>query len=99
MADLTVHKVDHGWAGDRRRQKVVVTAANGKTLTPVMCGLSHIEAIRPTHRIGEWESGQDLATCSHVGYTKSTTVVVFYSGSNADSAITSGKVELYVYGI
>lgn len=94
MAAATVHSVVEGWAGDCKRQRVILTAAStdSDTLAPAAVGLSEIHAIVPTRRIGTLD-GRDGAVTSVVAAT-----VTDYTPSTDVLDCTAAKFEAYIYG-
>lgn len=95
MAAATVHSVIPGWAGDRRRQQVILTLAStdADTLDPGAVGLKEIEAVVPTNRAGSL-GGRDGAVADVVAitscsYTPSTDVL---------AASGASKFEAYIFG-
>jgi hypothetical protein len=99
MAAVAVLHVEHGWAGDRKRNRVQLTVASATTdsVTPNQVGLQEIEAVQATGRIGSY-NGNTLVSCSHASLNKTGDVLICYTGADADAALSSGNVELYFYG-
>lgn len=93
MAAATVHSVVDGWAGDSKRQRVILTAAStdSDTLAPVAVGLSVIEAIVPTGRIGTIPARQG---------TEADVVAAVVTSYNTSSTLlcTAAKFEAFIYG-
>lgn len=91
MAALTIRGVEHGWAGDRKRNRVIAYCAstNADTVTPTQVGLRKIEAVVPTNRIGDVPLATGTkSTCAAVGLvsvafgTITNTIVVTTSETN-----------------
>jgi hypothetical protein len=99
MAAIAVLKVEHGWAGDRKRNRLIVTAAatDSDTLAPAAAGLQEIEAIVPTGRAGTID-GNTVVAASCVDYNIGTDVIVIYTPEGAATQVSSGNYEFYVYG-
>lgn len=93
MAAATVHSVVDGWAGDCKRQRVILTAAStdSDTLAPVAVGLSVIEGIVPTGRIGTLPARQGTEASVVAA------VVTSYDTSNT-LLCTAAKFEAFIYG-
>lgn len=93
MAAATVHSVVDGWAGDIKRQRVILTAAStdSDTLAPAAVGLKEILAIQPTGRIGTI-TGRDGAVASVVA------AVVTSFATNNTLNCTAAKFEAFIYG-
>jgi len=93
MAAATVHSVVDGWAGDIKRQRVILTAAStdSDTLAPGAVGLQEIHAIVPTGRIGTI-TGRDGTVASVVA-----AVVTSFNTSNT-LLCTAAKYEAFIYG-
>ena len=93
MAAATVHSVVDGWAGDIKRQRVILTAAStdSDTLAPVAVGLQAIEAIIPTGRIGTITSRNGTEASVVAG------VVTSYNTSNT-LLCTAAKFEVFIFG-
>lgn len=96
MAAATIHGVEQGWAGDRRRNRVILTLAttNADTVTPASVGLKVIEAIVPSYRSGDnltlnGEDVDSVVAITTLDYVNSTGVL------NASGA---SKFEAYFYG-
>lgn len=94
MAAATIHSVVSGWAGDMKRQRVILTAAStdSDTIAPSAVGLSEIWAIVPTRRIGTLD-GRDGAVASVVAAT-----VTDYTPSTDVIGCTAAKFEAFIYG-
>lgn len=85
----TIHSVIDGWAGDEKRQRVIVTlGATDETILPSQVGLKEITAVRPTGRFGTLQ-GRDGAVTSVVTAT-------FTSWDNTNNILyaAAAKVEL-----
>jgi hypothetical protein len=88
----TVHAVEHGWAGDLKRNLVVVTlSATDDTIDPLYFGLREIKSIRPTLRTGTIQgvASVTIATLTNLAVSTDNTYVL-----NAAAA----KIELEVLG-
>jgi hypothetical protein len=87
-----VHAVEHGWAGDLKRNLVVVTlSATNDEINPLYFGLREIKSIRPTLRTGTVQgvASVTIATLTDLALGASNTYVL-----NAAAA----KIELEVLG-
>jgi len=98
MAAVVILKLEHGWAGDRNRNRVIYTAASATTdsLTPEAAGLSQIDAVVPTGRSGTLD-GITVAAAGAVSYNPGTDVLISYIPTSTTAA-SSGNYEVYVYG-
>jgi len=99
MAAVTVHFLEHGWAGDIKRNRAIVEIASATTdsVTAPQVGLKWIEAIEATGRIGSYD-GHTLVGASHATLNKTSDILICYDGTDADAALSTGNVELYFYG-
>lgn len=94
MAAATVHSVIDGWAGDNKRQRVILTLAttNADTLAPSAVGLREIYAVQPTNRIGTLP-GKTAPVTSVVAAT-----VTSYTPSSKVLSGTAAKFEAIILG-
>ena len=102
MADWTVvGTVRKGWAGDIRRNTVVVTGSNADTLPPVSVGMAHIHAIMPTGHNGSIKG----VTCIPGGTVSisttegATTALSLFTAATSPQAFANSSAELYVFGV
>lgn len=89
----TIHSVIQGWAGDQKRNRVIVTlGATNETITPSQFGLHEVTAVVPTGRFGTLEGVS--------GPVASVVTATFTSWDNDNSILyaAAAKVELNVYG-
>lgn len=97
MAAATIHAVEHGWAGDKKRNRVILTlgSTNADTVTPAAVGLKTIEAVQPTNR-----SGNDLICGGTVNIDSvvAVTSVDYVNSSGVLNASGASKFEAYFYG-
>lgn len=100
MADWTVVKVSRkGWAGDIRRQRVVVTGTNGDTLPPVLVGLHQIHAVVPTGRDGTIEGVTCVAAGTAKIGTTATPALSLWTAADSPAAFATTSGELFIYGV
>ena len=107
MANWTVYMVQQGWAGDIRRNRVVVSGTNTSgTLPANLVGLSHIHAIKPTGHNGDVMDITDTArTCipaGNVSYSTTegaTAALSLFTVGTSPAAFTGSTAELLVYGV
>jgi hypothetical protein len=100
MAAITVHFVEHGWAGDLVRKRCIlgIGSATTDSLTAEAVGLHEIVALKPTGRLGTIDA-HTVVSCSHGTYNIPTTkVIIFYNGTDADAALSTGNVEVDIFG-
>lgn len=89
----TIHSVVDGWAGDQRRQRVIVTlGATNEVINPVQVGLKEITAVVPTGRVGSI-SGRDGVVASVV-----TATFTSYEPSSGTLLAAAAKIELDFFG-
>lgn len=100
MADVTVNAIKKGWAGDVRRQRVVLTGSNGDTLPASIVGLHKIFAITPTGRSGTVQGVSNVVPALNVGRAESTGAITGYKpNGTAIAALSSDPIEVLIYGI
>ncbi len=109
MADWTTYVTKKGWAGDIRRNTVVVTGTNADTLPPALVGLAHIHAVVPTGHNGvivcSTATGSTSVTVIPAsGVSLSTTegataALSVWSAADSPAAFTGSSAELYVFGV
>jgi len=96
MANATIAAVEQGWAGDRKRHLAVIQfTASDLTVSTKSLGLSYIEAIVPTGKVGEFKvAGATVTTTAHgtFAYAASTTDTVTCTPQ------TNTTLAAYVYG-
>jgi len=99
MSAVTVLKVEHGWAGDRKRNRLIFTCAStdADSLAPSAAGLQEIEAIIPTGRAGTID-GNTVVAAAAFDYNVGTDVLVTYTPEGAATQVSSGNFEAYVFG-
>lgn len=89
----TIHSVLHGWAGDQKRNRVIVTlGATNETITPSQVGLKQVTAVVPTGRTGTLSGAS--------GPVASVVTATFTSWDNDSSILyaAAAKVEFDFYG-
>jgi len=92
MPAATIHSVVDGWAGDQKRQRVILTTANTTdTVLPNTVGLKRITGVQLTNRTGTLD-GRDS---THASVTIGT--ITDYSTANVLQCATA-KFEVFVYG-
>lgn len=105
MADWTVKVTKQGWAGDIRRNTVIVTGTNADTLVPALCGLAHIHAVVPTGHNGVIVH-KGVSTTVIPGGTvsistteTSTGALSLFTAAASPQAFANSSAELYVFGV
>jgi hypothetical protein len=96
MADWTVVSVGKGWAGNVRRNTVVVTGTNADDLSPALVGLHRIDAVVPTGRSGTI-SGVTAVAAGAADYDG--TNLSLFSAAASPGAFSNSSAELYIYGV
>lgn len=106
MADWTVIVAKQGWAGDVRRNTVIVTGTNADTFPPALCGLQHIHAIVPTGHNGSITvPGHNAVTVIPAGTVSISTTetaaaaLSLFTAATSPQAFANSSAELYVYGV
>lgn len=100
MANWTVVKVSRkGWAGDIRRQRVVVTGTNADTLPPTLVGLHQIHAVVPTGRAGTIEGVTAVAAGAASIGTTGTPALSLFTAAASPQAFANSSAELFIYGV
>lgn len=106
MADWTVKVVKQGWAGDVRRNTVVVTGTNADTFPPALCGLKHIHAVVPTgHNGAVTLVDGSTVTCIPGGTVSMSTTetasaaLSLFTAAASPQAFANSSAELYVFGV
>ena len=105
MADWTVKVTKQGWAGDVRRNTVIVTGTNADTIGPALCGLAHIHAVVPTGHNGVIVH-KGVSTTVIPGGTvsistteTSTGALSLFTAAASPQAFANSSAELYVFGV
>lgn len=89
----TIHAVTHGWAGDQKRNRVIVTlGATNETILPAQVGLKEVTAVVPTGRTGTLSSAAGAVT------TVVTATFTSWDNSNNILYAAAAKIELDFYG-
>jgi len=93
MAAATIQSRFDGWAGDQKRQRVILTTANTTdTVTPESVGLKEIHAVQVTGRVGTLvgSSGTvaSVTVCTITDYTPTSDVL----------QCSAAKFEAFFYG-
>lgn len=98
MAAVAVLKVEQGWAGDRNRNRVILTSASATTdtLAPVAIGFRQILSVVPTGRAGTI-NGNTVVAAGAANYNVDTNVLIVYIPTST-TAVSSGNYEYDVYG-
>jgi predicted RecA/RadA family phage recombinase len=98
MAAAAILKVEQGWAGDRVRNRVILTSASATTdtVTPAKVGLKQITAVVPTGRSGSID-GITVIAAGAADYVNSSGVIIVYIPTST-SAVSSGNYEFDFYG-
>ena len=101
MADWTAVVTKKGWAGDIRRNTVVVTGTNADTLPPALVALAHIHAVVPTGHDGV-VSGVTVipAGAASISTTEgAATALSLFTAAASPAAFSNSSAELYVFGV
>lgn len=106
MADWTVKVTKQGWAGDVRRNTVIVSGTNDDILAPAACGLAHVHAVVPTGHNGViTHKGTDYTVVPAGAVSYSTTetatqaALALFTVGTSPAAFTDTAAELYVFGV
>lgn len=105
MADWTVRVIRKGWAGDIRRNTVVVTGTNADTFTPTLCGLAHIHGIVPTGHNGVINANGTNVTVIPGGTVSVSTTetasgaLSLFTAAASPQAFANSSAELFVFGV
>jgi hypothetical protein len=101
MADWTVAMVRKGWAGDIRRNTVVVTGTNADTLPPTLVGMAHIHAIVPTGHNGSI-AGKTCIPAGGISISTTETsaaALSLFTAAASPQAFANSSAELFVFGV
>lgn len=105
MADWTARVIKKGWAGDIRRNTVVVTGTNADTLPPALVGLAHVHAVVPTGHNGVINANGTNVTVipgGTVSYSTTETAsaaLSLFTAATSPQAFANSSAELYFYGV
>lgn len=99
MANWTVTVTKKGWAGDIRRNTVVVTGTNADTITAELCGLHRIQAVVPTGRAGTIAGVTAIGVAGASCGTTATPALSLFTAATSPAAFANSSAELYVYGV
>jgi hypothetical protein len=101
MANWAVVSIRKGWAGDIRRNTVVVTGTNADTLPPASVGLAHIHGIVPTGHNGV-VSGVTVIPAGTVSVSTTegaSTALSLFTAAASPAAFANSSAELFVFGV